>query len=99
MPPIPSNLSKCKQGRVAAFFKNELGPHEQEHKRRFETYNGTTRQPIEALGCGKAEAKSALDTEAQRIYDDESTEREKAARDYSGKVDPFFRVVDFNGCS
>ena len=98
MPPIPSNLSRCKQARVAAFLKNELGPHEQDHKRRFETYNGTTRQSIEALGCGKAEAKSALDTEAQRIYDDESTEREKAARDSSGKIDPFFRVVDFDGC-
>lgn len=98
MPPIPSNLSKCKQARVAAFLKNELGPHEQDHKRRFETYNGTTRQPIEGLGCGKGEAKSALDTEAQRIYDDESTEREKAARDSSGKIDPFFRVVDFDGC-
>jgi len=98
MPPMPSGLSKCKQDRVTAFFKNVLGPHEQKHKRGFETYNGTTRHPIEGRGCGQDEAKSALDTEAQRIYDDESAAREKAARQESDKLDPFFELVDFDGC-
>lgn len=98
MPPMPSGLSPCKQGRVTAFFKNVLGPHEQKHKRGFETYNGTTRHPIEARGCGQDGAKSALDTEAQRIFDDESAAREKAARHESDKLDPFFELVDFDGC-
>ena len=98
MPPMPRGLSKCKQDRVTAFFKNVLGPHEQKHKRGFETYNGATRHPIEGRGCGQDEAKSALDAEAQRIYDDESAAREKAARQESDKLDPFFELVDFDGC-
>lgn len=95
---MPSGLSKCEQDRVTAFFKNELRPHEEEHKRRFETYNGTTQRPIEARGCGQDGAKSALDTEAQRTHDDESAGREAAARQKSNAIDPFFRVVDLEGC-
>jgi len=76
MPPMPSGLSKCKRDRVAAFFSRELRPHEEEHKRRFETYNGTTRRPIEARGCGQDGVKSALDDEAQKMHDDESAARE-----------------------
>jgi hypothetical protein len=98
MPPMPRGLSKCKQNRVAAFFKNELRPHEEDHKRRFETYNGTTQRPIEARGCGKDGAKSALDTKAQEMLDDESAKREDAARKKSADIDPFVRVVDFEGC-
>jgi hypothetical protein len=95
---MPSGLSKCKRDRVAAFFSRELRPHEEEHKRRFETYNGTTRRPIEARGCGQDGVKSALDDEAQKMHDDESAAREAAAKQRSDAIDPFFRVVDFDDC-
>jgi hypothetical protein len=98
MPSVPTGLSECKQERVRRFLKNVLGPHEQEHKRRYETYNGTTQHPIEGLGCGQAEAKSVLDTEAQRIHDDEAPERKRVAAAYSGLLDPFFEFADFDGC-
>lgn len=70
----------------------------EEHKRRFESYNGVVRQPIDARGCGKDGAKNALDTEAERIHDDESAARQEPAKLYSGKLDPFVRAVDFEGC-
>ena len=98
MPGMPAGLSKCEQDLVKAFLRNKLGPHENEHKRRFETYNGTTRQPIEALGCGQADAKSSLDIEAERVHTDEAAAREKAAKEFSDKIDPFFGDVDFDRC-
>jgi hypothetical protein len=98
MPSIPGGLSTCKRQRVAAFFKNELRPHEEEHKRRFESYNGTTRRAISAKGCGRGAAKSALEDEADRLHGEEAADRESAAKQKSAAIDPFFRVVDYEGC-
>jgi hypothetical protein len=98
MPPMPKGLTKCKQDRVTAFFKNVLGPHEQKHKDGYETYNGTTQHSVEGLGCGKDGAKSALDDEARRIFDEEAAAREKKANDESDHWDPFYDMVDYDGC-
>jgi hypothetical protein len=98
MPPMPGGLTACKQKRVAAFLAGVLRPHEQEHKRRFETYNGVTRRPVEARGCGRSGVKTEIDNEAEKMHDQESTSREDAARKLSDAIDPFFRVVDFEGC-
>ena len=98
MPPMPKGLSKCKQDRVTAFFKNVLGPHEQKHKDGYETYSGTTKHSVEGLGCGKDGAKSDLDDEARRIFDDEAAAREKKANDESDHWDPFYEMVDYDGC-
>jgi len=98
MPPMPGGLTACKQKRVAAFLAGVLRPHEEEHKRRFETYNGVTRRPVEARGCGQRGVKTEIDNEAEKMHDEESTAREAAARKLSDDIDPFFRVVDFDGC-
>ena len=98
MPPMPGGLNACKQGRVRAFFANELGPHEEEHKRRFKTYEGIVKRQIQARGCGLTEVKNDLDSQAHVIQDEEHDKRDRAAREKSDAIDPFFRVVDFEGC-
>jgi hypothetical protein len=99
MPPMPSGLNACERARVEAFFKNVLRPHEEEHKRRFKTYEGTVRQPIQTRGCGLTEVKNDLDSKAQEIQDKEHTARDDAARKLSDAIDPFFRVVDTDDCA
>jgi hypothetical protein len=98
MPSMPGGLSKCEEGKVRAFFTNVLRPHEEEHKRRFKTYEGTVKRPIQAQGCGLDAVKNDLDSKAQAIQDSEHAVRERAAKDLSGAIDPFFRVVDFDDC-
>jgi hypothetical protein len=99
MPPMPSGLNACERAKVEAFFKNVLRPHEEEHKRRFKTYEGTVRQPIQTRGCGLTEVKNDLDSKAQEIQDKEHTARDDAARKLSDAIDPFFRVVDTDDCA
>jgi len=99
MPPMPSGLNACERAKVEAFFKNVLRPHEEEHKRRFKTYEGTVRQPIQTRGCGLTEVKNDLDGKAQEIQDKEHTGRDAAARKLSAAIDPFFRVVDTDDCT
>jgi len=99
MPPMPSGLNACERAKVEAFFKNVLRPHEEEHKRRFKTYEGTVRQPIQTRGCGLTEVKNDLDSKAQEIQDKEHTARDDAARKLSDAIDPFFRVVDTDDCT
>jgi hypothetical protein len=99
MPPMPDGLTACKRRKVAAFLANVLRPHEEEHKRRFETYNGVTRRPVEARGCGQSGVKTEIDNEAEKMHDEESSSRETAARRLSDDIDPFFRVIDFDDCT
>jgi hypothetical protein len=98
MPAMPGGLSACKQKRVAAFLTGALRRHEEDHKRRLETYNGVTRRPVEARGCGRSGVKTEIDNEAEKMHDEESTTREGAARKLSDDIDPFFRVIDFDDC-
>jgi hypothetical protein len=98
MPPMPGGLNRCEEGKVRAFLTNVLRPHEEEHKRRFKTYEGTVKRPIQAQGCGLEAVKNDLDSQTQKIQDDEHAVREKDAKNLSDAIDPFFRVVDFDDC-
>src|SRR5215469_8598249 len=47
MPGVPDGLTACERRSVRAFLTNVLLPHEKDHERRFKTYNGTTRNPVD----------------------------------------------------
>jgi hypothetical protein len=98
MPPMPKGLTPCEQKVVRAFMNNVLLPHEKDHKRLLETYNTTTRRSIQALGCGRDEAKDNLETEAKTLHADEAAAREKEARSKSNAIDPFFDMYDTSKC-
>lgn len=92
MPAMPDGLSRCQQGRVRAFLRDVLGPHEREHARRYRTYDGTSRRPFVITGCGQADVQQQL----QARHDAEAAEREEAASRYSLSIDPFVRPVDLD---
>lgn len=94
MPPMPSGLNACEQKIVKDFLKNVLLPHEKEHEKRFKTYNGTTRVPVDVTGCGQDGVKSAIDA----IHDPEAQQREDAANALSAAIDPFTVTVDTSEC-
>ncbi len=98
MPKMPGGLKECEQKVVQAFMDEVLRPHENRHKSLMETYNGTTRQPVEARGCGSDDAKSALDTEAELLHAAAAATREKDARSKSDAIDPFFDMYDTSVC-
>jgi hypothetical protein len=94
MPPMPSGLTACEQGKVQDFLKNVLTPHEQDHKTRFMTYNGETRNPVDVTGCSQEDVQSKV----QAIQDAEEAPRQAAARALSAAIDPFMRTVDCSDC-
>lgn len=96
MPEVPAGLTECQQRRVRDFLRNVLRPHENEHARRFRTYNGTTRHTVSANGCGREEASAALEARAQDVHDAEEPQRQSAARALSDAIDPFERDIDLN---
>lgn len=98
MPPMPKGLSPCEQKVVQAFMDTKLRRHEERHKTLMETYNTTTRQPVEARGCGRDEARSSLDTEAALLHSAEAPGREQDARSKSDAIDPFFDMYDTSPC-
>ena len=89
-------LNKCQEGRVRAFLRNVLGPHEQEHARRLRTYNGTTTRPFSATACGRNAVNEAAQTKAQEMHQTESEKRAKDAEDLSLAIDPFVRPIDLD---
>jgi hypothetical protein len=94
MPPMPSGLTACEQGKVQDFLKNVLTPHEQDHKTRFMTYNGQTRNPVDVTGCSQEDVQSKV----QAIQDAEEAPRQAKARALSAAIDPFVRTVDCSDC-
>lgn len=98
MPDMPKGLTECEQKVVRTFMNNVLRPHEEEHKRRMETYNGTTRQPVKAQGCGTDDAKRSLDAEAELLHAAEAAQREKDAKAKSDRIDPFAEMYDTSSC-
>lgn len=96
MPDMPEGLSECQQGRVASFLRNVLTPHEQEHARRFRTYNGTTNRNYSITGCGRAGLKSELESQLEKMHGDEATARADATNKYSAAIDPFNKRVDLD---
>jgi hypothetical protein len=92
MPEVPDGLSECQQRRVRAFLRDVLRPHENEHARRFRTYNGTTTHPIDFTGCGTA----ALQDHLQEIHDTEEAQRHSDAEALSAAIDPFNQPIDLD---
>jgi hypothetical protein len=95
MPGVPGGLTPCEAARVRAFLRKVLLPHEQEHRRRFKTYDGTTRTPLDLMGCGMDD----LTGQIAAIQAAEDASRQAAANSLSGAIDPFVRVVDCSDCS
>ena len=94
MPGVPGGLTPCEAGRVRAFLRDVLLPHEQEHRRRFKTYDGTTRTPLDLTGCGTDD----LTRQIAAIQAAEDASRQAAANALSAAIDPFVRVVDCSDC-
>lgn len=93
MPEIPSDLTRCGHEKAKAFLDTVLGPHEQEHKRRLETYNGQTRRRISVTGC-----QEDIAAKVQAIQQVENEARKAKADKLNRKIDPFVRAVDCSGC-
>ena len=68
MPSMPDGLPACQQRRVRAFLHTVLGPHEQDHKRRMRTYNGTTRRHFDVTGCSLDTLRAQLQTTLQQMH-------------------------------
>jgi len=94
MPPMPSGLTECEQGKVQAWLDNVLLPHEEDHKKRLMTYNGQTKNPVDVTGCGEDEIKKKV----QAITDAEDSTRKAKAKALSDAIDPFVRVIDCSDC-
>jgi hypothetical protein len=94
MPSVPAGLTPCEQGKVRDFLKNVLRPHEEDHKKRMETYIGRTSRPIDLTGCGTDDLLSQAKAMAQA----EDTTRKAAANALSGAIDPFDKTVDCSAC-
>jgi hypothetical protein len=92
MPGVPSGLTLCQQRRVRDFLRDVLRPHEDDHARRFRTYNGRTVIPLDLTGCGSAELRAQV----AAIHDAEAAQRQADADALSAEVDPFTREVDLD---
>ncbi len=86
------DLSDCQKRRVQDAIDNVLAPHEQDHVRAFETYNGTTRHPFDIKVCNAEEASAAL----QQIHDSDAETRQNNAQALSDALDPFHFDVDLD---
>jgi hypothetical protein len=94
MPPVPGGLTPCERAHVQRFLRNVLRPHELDHKRRFETYNGRTRTPMDITDCGRAGIDSAIEA----MQSAENSARQTAANNLSAAIDPFVRAIDCSDC-
>jgi len=86
------DLTECQRRRVQDAIDNILAPHEQEHVRAFETYNGTSRHPFDLKVCSAEEASAAL----QEMHDTDAATRESSAQALSDALDPFHFDVDLD---
>ena len=94
MPPMPDGLTSCERGKVRQFLTNVLLPHEKDHKQRFKTYNGTTRNPIDITGCGQGDLQSQITT----MVTNEDAQRQASANALSNAIDPFVATIDCSSC-
>jgi hypothetical protein len=94
MPSVPSGLTKCEQGKAQAWLDNVLRPHEEDHRTRFMTYNGQTKNPVDVTGCGQND----ISNKVQAITDAEEPPRQAKAKALSEAIDPFARTFDCSDC-
>lgn len=94
MPPTPDGLTTCERGKVTAFLRNVLLPHEKDHVRRFKTYNGQTKNPVDITGCGRDD----LQTQITAMLTNEDAQRQANANALSNAIDPFVATIDCSDC-
>lgn len=94
MPAMPDGLTACEQGKVQAWLNSVLKPHEEDHRKRFMTYNGQTKNPVDVTGCGLGD----ITKKVQAITDAEEPPRQANAQTLSDAIDPFVSTIDCSGC-
>ena len=94
MPDVPDGLNACEEAKVRQFINTTLQAHENEHVRRFKTYNGTKSIPINLTGCGQDDIQSQV----QALHDADEAPRHANAQALSDAIDPFTRSVDLSKC-
>lgn len=98
---IPSldglDLNDCERQQAQDFIDTVLRPHEEEHRQRFETYDGTTNHQTQFSAC-QSEAAAILEERTRTNLEDEAEERKNAAIERSDEIDnpPFDRTIHFN---
>jgi hypothetical protein len=94
MPDVPNGLNQCEETKVRQFINTTLQAHENEHVRRFKTYNGTKTIPINVTGCGESEVQSQV----QALHDDDAQKRQDRSQALSDAIDPFTKSIDLSKC-
>ena len=94
MPDVPDGLNACEEGKVRQFINTTLRAHENEHVRRFSTYNGTKNIPLNVTGCGESDIKDQV----QALHDADEQKRQANAQALSDAIDPFTKSIDLSDC-
>jgi hypothetical protein len=94
LPDVPDGLNACEEAKVRQFINTTLRAHENEHVRRFKTYNGTKAIPINLTGCSESDVQAQV----QALHDADEQPRQAAAQALSDAIDPFTASVDLSKC-
>jgi hypothetical protein len=93
MPEIPDNVSECERKKLQHAMDTVLYPHEQEHVKAFEQYNGTTERQYSFDTC-----KDAITEKLKAMVNEEAGKRKEKAEKDSAALDPFQVDVDLSEC-
>jgi len=94
MPDVPDGLNACEEAKVRQFINTTLRQHENEHVRRFQTYNGTKNIPVNLNACGESDATAQV----QQLHDADEQKRQSDAQALSDAIDPFTKSIDLSDC-
>ena len=94
LPDVPDGLNACEEAKVRQFINTTLRAHENEHARRFRTYNGQKNIPINVTGCGEGDVQSQV----QALHDADEQKRQGDAQALSDAIDPFTKSIDLSDC-
>ncbi len=94
MPDVPDGLNACEEAKVRQFINTTLRNHENDHVRRFKTYNGTKAIPVNLTGCGESDVTSQVQT----LHDTDEQKRQADAQALSDAIDPFTKSIDLSDC-
>jgi len=94
MPDVPDGLNDCEEPKVRQFINTTLRAHENEHVRRFKTYNGKKSIPIKITGCGESD----IESQVQAKHDADEQKRQADAQALSDAIDPFTKSIDLSKC-
>jgi hypothetical protein len=84
-------LTPCQRTRMQQAIDTVLVPHEQQHVKAFQKYNGVTRTPFD-LTLRRSEFNSTI----QSMFDKQESARRAAAQAASDALDPFHIDVDLD---